>query len=248
MDYEELISQDNNAFAEAVRHIETIIKLVKENPVLKHFCEYDLQHHIGKENDKIETKFIEYQHTENAINRFFIYDREHPVDRVNINEFNRQTDSNLEEVKIIYGPAADEYTRSHHALAMAVADKIYFRNGAYKPETEEGQKLLAHELTHVKQFKEKGLTDRKTKEEKEIEAEYYEKQKEYNPDEKLNYKIGNTEYSFTRAEWKQIKAAVKKDLCEWIDTKEHSLTDKEYLDLLCKFEKWEKQGNNIWQN
>ncbi|MEE0999379.1 MAG: DUF4157 domain-containing protein [Treponemataceae bacterium] len=26
---------------------------------------------------------------------------------------------------------------------------IYFRNKAYKPETEEGRKILAHELTHI---------------------------------------------------------------------------------------------------
>ena len=30
---------------------------------------------------------------------------------------------------------------------------IFFRNGAYRPETEEGRKILAHELTHVAQDK-----------------------------------------------------------------------------------------------
>ncbi len=30
---------------------------------------------------------------------------------------------------------------------------IFFRNGAYRPETEEGRKILAHELTHVAQNK-----------------------------------------------------------------------------------------------
>ena len=54
---------------------------------------------------------------------------------------------------IVYGPAADEYTRSHHALALVLGMDIFFRNGAYRPETEEGRKILAHELIHVAQSK-----------------------------------------------------------------------------------------------
>ena len=83
--------------------------------------------------------------------RSWRYDREHQLDRVIVNGFNKKNDTDLESVKIIYGPGANEYTRSRHALALVVADRIYFRNGAYKPETEEGRKLLAHELTHIAQ-------------------------------------------------------------------------------------------------
>ena len=32
-------------------------------------------------------------------------------------------------MKIVYGPAADEYTRSHHALALVLGTDIFFRNG-----------------------------------------------------------------------------------------------------------------------
>ena len=80
-------------------------------------------------------------------------DRKHPVDRVIINDFNRKSGADLGAVKIVYGPAADEYTRSHHALALVLGTDIFFRNGAYRPETEEGRKILAHELTHVAQNK-----------------------------------------------------------------------------------------------
>ena len=61
--------------------------------------------------------------------------------------------ADLGEVTMVYGPAADEYTRSHHALALVLGTDIFFRNGAYRPETEEGRKILAHELTHVAQSK-----------------------------------------------------------------------------------------------
>lgn len=244
MTYEELISQNNNSFSEVVQHIEKIIDLTTQFSHLKYFYKEKVQYNIAT---KTETSFIEYQHTESMVDRVLFADRKHPLDTVNINDFNKTTDSSLEEVNIIYGPAADEFTRSHHALALAVADTIYFRNGAYKPETEEGQKLIAHELTHVKQFKEKGLIDTKTKKEKEDEAEYNEKQKEYNPDEKIIYKIGNTEYSFTRSEWQRIKLAVENDIKEWLENERHILSEEEYLDLLCKYEKWEEQGNRIWQ-
>ena len=78
-------------------------------------------------------------------------------------------------------------TRQNHALALVVANTIYFRNGAYKPETEEGRKLLEHELTHVAQYAEKRMlrqTDRK-----ELEAEAKEVQQEYNPDPEIVIKI-----------------------------------------------------------
>jgi ribosomal protein S18 acetylase RimI-like enzyme len=37
------------------------------------------------------------------------------------------------------------------ALAFTVGSSIYFANGQYRPETMQGQRLLAHELTHVLQ-------------------------------------------------------------------------------------------------
>ena len=105
------------------------------------FEEHILCQNIIYENyaeEKKETKFTTYQHTESVIERVLFRDRTHPVDSVIINDFNQKTGADLEEVKMIYGAGADEYTRSRHALAIVLGDKIYFRNGAYKPETEEG--------------------------------------------------------------------------------------------------------------
>ena len=64
---------------------------------------------------------------------------------------------------------ADEYARSFHALALVVGTDIYFRNGAYKLETEEERKTIAHELTHVAQHKNRPLADNRTKDELEAE-------------------------------------------------------------------------------
>jgi len=130
---------------------------------------------------------MEYQTSDRIVYRSWKYNREHSLDRVILNEFNRKNDTDIEQVKISYGPAADEYARQNHALAHVVANTIYFRNGAYKPETEEGRKLLAHELPHVAQYAEKRMlrqTDRK-----ELEAEAKEVQQEYNPDPEIVIKI-----------------------------------------------------------
>jgi Domain of unknown function (DUF4157) len=48
------------------------------------------------------------------------------------------------------GPAADS-ARSIRASAFTVGDDIVFGSGRYQPATPEGQRLLAHELTHVVQ-------------------------------------------------------------------------------------------------
>jgi hypothetical protein len=54
-------------------------------------------------------------------------------------------------VKIHTGPGAAEVTRRYDAEAVTVKDHIFFAPGRFNPASAEGQKLLAHELTHVMQ-------------------------------------------------------------------------------------------------
>ncbi len=46
---------------------------------------------------------------------------------------------------------ADTLNRNVSAVAFTIGQDIFFRQGAYQPETPHGQQLLAHELTHVVQ-------------------------------------------------------------------------------------------------
>ncbi len=55
------------------------------------------------------------------------------------------------KVKIHHNQEADYINRSLDALAFTTGKDIYFRQGAYQPDTIQGKKLLAHELTHVVQ-------------------------------------------------------------------------------------------------
>jgi len=54
-------------------------------------------------------------------------------------------------VRVHTGPGAAEVTRRFNAEAVTVKDHIFFAPGRFNPASVEGQKLIAHELTHVLQ-------------------------------------------------------------------------------------------------
>lgn len=60
-------------------------------------------------------------------------------------------DYDFSNVRIHRDSRAAESARSVNALAYTVGQDIIFGSGQYAPETNEGQRLLAHELTHVLQ-------------------------------------------------------------------------------------------------
>ena len=137
------------------------------------------------------------------------------------------------------GPYADELARSLHTLALVLGTDIFFRNGAYRPETEEGRKILAHELTHVAQNKECKPDDNRTRKELEREAEAAEKTAEDSGDPLIARRIGKKYYSFTQKEWNQINKNVKTMIEDWIESEERNMTEREYLDFLYKIQEME---------
>ena len=54
-------------------------------------------------------------------------------------------------VRVHTSPEASELTRDLHAKAFTTGQDIFFREGTYNPASSDGQKLIAHELTHVVQ-------------------------------------------------------------------------------------------------
>ena len=199
------------------------------------------------EEIKAIIKYAEYQHTETMVERVLFRDRKHPVDRVIINDFNRKSGADLGEVKIVYGPAADEYTRSHHTLALVLGTDIFFRNGAYRPESEEGRKILAHELTHVAQNKKREEYRGASREELEREAEAAEKQVEDSGDPLITRRIGGREYKLRKSVWKVIDERTKEKLEEKIESLERVMSEEEYLKLLYKYREWLEAGGGRWQ-
>ncbi len=59
------------------------------------------------------------------------------------------TGEDFSEVKVHTDPEADALNHQLGAKAFTTGQDVFFRAGAYQPQTSSGQELLAHELTHV---------------------------------------------------------------------------------------------------
>ncbi|NEQ45461.1 MAG: DUF4157 domain-containing protein [Leptolyngbya sp. SIOISBB] len=59
--------------------------------------------------------------------------------------------TDFSDVNIHTNSEADQLNRSLNAKAFTTGQDIYFKQGEYQPNSQTGQKLLAHELTHVVQ-------------------------------------------------------------------------------------------------
>jgi hypothetical protein len=59
--------------------------------------------------------------------------------------------SDFSAVRVHTGPSADRLNRDLNARAFTYGTDVYFNSGEYRPDTDAGKHLLAHELTHVVQ-------------------------------------------------------------------------------------------------
>ena len=174
--------------------------------------------------------------------RKYLHDRKYKLDSVILNEFSREHGKEVDTAIVHLGMYADEYTRSLNALAITIGMDIFFRNGAYRPETEEGRKILAHELTHVAQNKKREEYRGASREELEGEAEAAEKQVEDSRDPLITRRIGGREYKLRKSVWKVIDERTKEKLEEKIESLERVMPEEEYLKLLYKYRKWLEAG------
>ncbi len=69
--------------------------------------------------------------------------------------------ANFSGVRIHTDSQADQLNQSIQAKAFTTEQHVFFRQGAYEPESRGGQELIAHELTHVVQQGKAGNIERK---------------------------------------------------------------------------------------
>lgn len=202
-----------------------------------------------KENSytKKENSFMEYKLKEKTVSRNIDNDRVFPVDNQTLDEFYNETEMNLDYAIIHTGSYADELTRSLHTLALTVGKDIYFRNQAYKLETEEGRKILAHELTHIHQQKKDILKGETTKESLEKEAENTEKHFEHQTEKIKTVKIGNNVYKLNEHEYKKFMQDTKNIIEEELESKLRRLDEEESLKLLYAYKEMLESREFIWQ-
>lgn len=217
-----------------------------ENEVYKDCLRKQKKSYIEKQKD---SDFMEYSLVEAHLRRISQRnnDRAVPIETTTLNEYNQKTGSNLENVKIMYGAYSDELTRAYHATALTIGATIYFSTKAYKPETEEGRKTLAHELTHVQQNKDDILEGQKSKEELEKEAEQVEKIIEYNPEKYREINFEGKKYKLTEREYRELMDEIRKRVEHQLEYNTMGLSDAEYLKVLIQYQEMERRRELIWQ-
>jgi len=70
--------------------------------------------------------------------------------------FERRFGRDFGDVRVHTGDAADRAARSVAARAFATGRDLVFRSDAFRPGTEDGKRLVAHELAHVVQQRDRG--------------------------------------------------------------------------------------------
>lgn len=209
------------------------IEMIRANPNLLE-VKKDQTRGIGK-NKPEDSGNVEYELPAAMVMRNYLHDREFPLESVMLSSTETRHQEEIGKVKLHIGAYADEYARSMHAMAFTIGATIFFRNGAYKPESEEGRALLAHELKHVSQNKEYMTADNRTKEELEAEAVQAEELERYNPDSYVYESIGGKTYRMRKSQQAKLNYLVEKGLEEWVEGQERSMSSADYLKLLLNY-------------
>ena len=217
------------------RTVRMTIELLRRKPLEALINQFSL--------GKNAQEFMEYQRVEHGISRILRNDRVFPFETVTLLHYNDKHGSDIEQAVIHTGPYANELTRSMHAMALAIGDDIYFRDNAYRPESEEGRKLLTHELTHVAQHREKRVEGNISREALEREAEQAERQTGYDPDPYELYPVENKVYRIRRSQIRQVTRMAADGVEEWLRGQGKVCGGEEYVRLLSAYDEWvEEEG------
>ena len=174
------------------------------------------------------------------------YAKHEPVDEATLDEFNQNTGNNVKKADVYLNRKALKEVNSF-VLAFAVAEKIIMMRGQHKPESEEGRKLLAHELTHVAQNQNKEFVDHRTREELEEEAEANERTAESIKDPLITRKIGGEDIVLPASRWHNVSQYVFRHLPEWLHYQKFILPPKEHELLTKKYEYFMKyKSRKYW--
>jgi len=183
-------------------------------------------------------EFTGYQRPSNVFRLVPDNDRVFPLETISINNYRNDYKSDLKKATIHTGAYANELALRINALAFVLGEDIYFRHGAYQPESEEGRKILSHELTHVAQYEEKRITKNADRETLENEAKNAEKQAEYDADPYEPYPVNGKVYSLRKSQIEMVTRMVSEGVEKWVVEQKAVRSEAEYLELLCAYKEW----------
>lgn len=208
-----------------------IEKILKNSCLLKVDIDQSKRKHEESGN-------VEYELPAAMVIRNYLNDREFPLESVTLSSMEKKHDENIGKVKIYTGAYANEYARSMHAMAFTIGSTIFFRDGSYKPETEEGRTLLAHELKHVAQNNEYMTADNRTRNDLEMEAVQAEDAECNDTDPYVYENIKGKSYRMRKSQKAKLDYFIEKGLEEWVDRQENSMSKSEYLKLLLNYKNY----------
>jgi hypothetical protein len=183
-----------------------------------------------------DEQYTKYQLQVPAVQRDSNTDRVFPLETVELQRFKNETELDTDRVLIHTGPYADELARSFNALALTFANDIFFRNNAFTTYTEEGKKTLAHELTHIAQYKE-GRIKNRAREELEEEAEENETRTGYTDSQYMVFRIDAKLCRIKKSEINRFVSEAAVEVERMLVRKKHELDGEKYLRLLIEYEK-----------
>lgn len=202
---------------------------------------------INKSETGLSKRVKLLQHRSASISKSSEGNRIIPLEAIQKSEFELERNAELGNTKIIYGHGSDELLRSNGLIAFALANKIYIQTNKYKPETEEGRALLAHELTHVQQYSEKRINNQISKDELEKEAEDSEKAVYRNPDSLEELRIDNRIIRIRKSQKKRLLHEIENEYMRWLEWQEYELSSQDYLKLLVGVKEKMDRNEMIWQ-
>jgi hypothetical protein len=163
-------------------------------------------------------------------------DRVFPLETVSIQSFRLERGRDLGAVTLHTGAFADGLARSNNAVALTLAADIYFRTGAWNPASEEGRKLLAHELTHVAQHRENRALG-SSREELEAEARR-EEGAAASDDPLVELSPGGEVFRIRSSRVSRAAKMAAADLKSWLEEQKSFLDEADYLKLLCRLDRF----------
>ncbi|MBR1615234.1 MAG: DUF4157 domain-containing protein [Treponema sp.] len=171
-----------------------------------------------------------------------------PVEATTVEEFNQNTNNNLDYAYIHRNTEAYDDMIRRILLAFVLLDDIHIMPGHYKPESEEGRKLLTHELTHVAQNKNKEFVDHRTRKELEEEAEFNERTAESIQDPLVTRTIRGEEVTLPASRWHEVSTEVLDVLVpEWVDYERFKRSPEGYELLKRKYAHWKEHHEDEYR-
>ena len=213
------------------------------NPMVKRLLKFDTIENLYTPeisiSPKVESSYVDMREVMSkpfCIENLY-YAKHEPVDAATLDEFNQNTGNNVNNAYITHLDADYAYDMMRaRILAYVLLDDVKVRRDKYKPETEEGRKLLAHELTHVAQNQNKEFVDHRTREELEEEAEANERTAESIQDPLVTRKLDGEDIVLPASRWHNVSQYVFRHLPEWLHYQKFILPPKEHELLTKKYE------------